>query len=120
MLIRFILTLISTAVVVSGTSLAWPRFTTAPRPKPLEQFHNAVVQTPVGAQLEQVLGTSDNKINLTEQIKNTAGQVITNATKVVEEKTKEIVTNRIVDQLITEWNTISPETQKELKETICK
>jgi len=58
---KFIFTLVTSLVVVSGASLAWPLVTTQPMPELLGKVREFVMQTDAGKQTAETLGVTDTE-----------------------------------------------------------
>lgn len=107
-------------VTISGGSLVWPRVTSSPRPKLLQEVHDTVIKTPVGAQAAQVLGVSTDQnvqpINL-GQIAGNIGNAIKTA---AQNRAQTIVTAQIVGQLSNGYEKLPKDQQQQLQQIICK
>lgn len=106
-------------ITLSGGSLVWPRVTRAPRPQFLQQVHDTVVKTPVGATAVQVLGVTDDKniepINL-GNIANNAWSGIKNA---AQKRAQTILMSQVTAQLTSQYEKLPKDQQETLREIIC-
>ena len=107
-------------ITLSGGSLVWPKITNAPRPQLLQEVHDSVIKTPVGANAAQVLGVTDDKsvqpINL-GTIANTAWNGIKTAAQT---RAQTIVMTQVTAQLTNQYEKLPKDQQKTLQEIICK
>src|SRR5258706_13221326 len=115
----FVLALVVSLFTLSGGSLLWPKFTTAPRPKLLQQVHDVVVKTPPGEQAAQVLGVSTDDvqpINLGEVANNIVNSVKTAAQK----RAQTIIMAQVTSQLTNQYEKLPNDHQQQLQQIICK
>jgi len=117
---KFILTLVTSLVVVSGASLAWPLVTTQPMPELLGKVREFVMQTDAGKQTAETLGVTDTEgvepINISSVAASAVSTAVTNAS----EKVQETATKEIIIQVVKKIETLDPESQTVIKEVICK
>ena len=117
---KFILTLVTSLVVVSGASLAWPLLTTQPMPELLGKVREFVMQTDAGKQTAETLGVTDTEgvepINISSVAASAVSTAVTNAS----EKVQETATKEIIIQVVKKIETLDPESQTVIKEVICK
>jgi len=120
LVIQLVLAVAVFGVTLSGGSLLWPKMTSQPRPQLLQQVHDSVVQTPVGAQAAAVLGVSDEasvqQINL-GQVAGTIGNSIKTA---AQNRAQTIIMAQVRQQLTSQYNKLPKKEQKEFQELICK
>lgn len=120
LVVQLVLAVAVFGVTLSGGSLVWPRVTSAPRPQLLQQVHDSVIKTPVGAQAAQVLGVTDDKsvqpINLGEVVGNIGNSIRTAAQK----RAQTIITAQIVGQLSSGYEKLPKDQQEQLQQIICK
>jgi len=120
MLGKFIVTLIVSLVTVAGGSLAWPRFTPAPRPPALQQVHDYVLTTDLGKQVAAVLGVEEGKavepLNPQKIVSGAVGSVM----GAVESRTQQIIIQQAVNQLINQLGKLPSSEQQEIREQLCK
>ncbi len=107
------------AVGVGGT-LLWPRLTTSPRPPALEQVNQFVRETEAGAEAARVLGVADEGLVEPLTAKSVLNSVTENVSRVVQEKTQEIVTRQVVNQLISQFDKLTGEQKLVVQEAVCK
>ncbi|MFZ2025259.1 MAG: hypothetical protein WAV51_03185 [Microgenomates group bacterium] len=117
---KFILTFLTSAVVVSGASLAWPKLTSQPMPEMLKKVREFVIQTDAGKQTAETLGVTDMEgvepINISSVAASAVSTVVTTAS----EKVQETATKEIIIQVVKKIETLDPESQTVIKEVICK
>jgi hypothetical protein len=117
---KFILTLITSVVVVSGASLVWPLLTNQPMPELLGKVRELVIQTDAGKQTAETLGVTDMEgiepVNISSVAASAVSTVVTNAS----EKVQETATKEIIIQVVKKIETLDPESQVEIREVICK
>ena len=117
---NFLIASVIAAVTIAGGSLAWPRLTSQPAPKILQDVKNIVIKTPIGAQTANVLGVSDEThikpINLGEVATGAVGQVKT----AVENRIQAIIVGNAVNQLHQQFERLSPDQKTQIQEIICK
>ena len=115
----FVLALVVSLFTLSGGSLLWPKFTTAPRPKLLQQVHDVVVKTPPGEQAAQVLGVSTDDvqpINLGE----VANTIVANIKTAAQKRAQTIIMAQVTAQLTNQYEKLSKDQQVQLQQIICK
>jgi hypothetical protein len=117
---KFIISLISTLVVVAGASLVWPKVTNYPRPEALTQVRNFVVTTDVGKNIAQTLGVQDETTVIPVNVGSVAGAAISSAAADVQQKASDAVTREILIQIVKKIETLAPDEQQSIKEQICK
>ena len=117
---KFVLTLITSLVVVSGASLVWPLLTNQPMPELLGKVRELVIQTDAGKQTAETLGVTDTEgvepINISSVAASAVSTAVTNAS----EKVQETATKEIIIQVVKKIETLDPESQTVIKEVICK
>jgi acyl-CoA hydrolase len=117
---RFILSIIMAGAVLSGVSIAWPKFTTSGRPQILAQIYQSVKGTPLGAKTSQVLGVSDINADQTVDIPAIIDQMKDWAARQLQQKTAEIINRQAVNQISQGFDKLSPKEQKLLQDAICQ
>ncbi len=120
MIFQFFVALLGTGVVVSATSLLWPKFTTQPRPAQLTQVREIVMQTPIGQQAAMVLGVADEGSVEPLNVSSLAGTLTQQAGSVVTEKIAQEITNRAVSQIISQIDKLPQDQKQILEQAICK
>ncbi len=119
LVVQLFLSLVVFAATLSGGSLVWPRVTGAPRPQLLQQVHDSVVKTPVGATAAQVLGVTDGEsvqpINL-GVIANNAWSGIKNE---AQKRAQIILMSQVTAQLTNQYEKLPESQQQQLREVIC-
>lgn len=120
LILKFIISLITTFTVVAGTSLVWPKITNYPRPEPLTQVRNMVLTTDIGKSVAQTLGVQDEKTVVPVNVGAVAGSAISSAAAGVQQKAADAVTREIIVQIVKKIETLAPDQQQVIKEQICK
>lgn len=120
LVVQLVLAVAVFGVTLSGGSLLWPRVTSAPRPRLLQQVHDTVIKTPAGAQAAAVLGVSDDTgvqpINLGE-IAGTIGNSIKTA---AQKRATTIIMAQVRNQLMNQYQKLPTDQQQELQQIICR
>jgi len=120
LILKFIISLVSTLTVVAGTSLVWPKLTNYPRPEPLTQVRNMVLTTDIGRNVAQKLGVQDEQAVVPVDVGSVAGSAISSAAANVQQKASDAVTREIILQIVKKIETLAPDQQESIKEQICK
>ena len=120
LILKFIISLVSTLAVVAGTSLVWPKLTSYPRPEPLTQVRNMVLTTDIGRNVAQTLGVQDEQAVVPVDVGTVAGSAISSAAANVQQKAGDAVTREIILQIVKKIETLAPDQQESIKEQICK
>ena len=120
MLFQFLAALLSASVVVGGTSLLWPKLTTAPRPKQLAAVREVVLRTPIGQQAATVLGVADETNIEPINVSSLAGSLAQQAAGAVTDKVTEQVTSRAVSQIVSQIDKLPQDQRQALEQAICK
>ena len=106
--LQFIFVVIGTSVVVSIASLLWPKFTSQPRPAPLEQVSTIVTRTPFDAKAAAFI----DPINVSSVAGSLAHEV--------QQKTQQAVVSTVVTQLAKEYGQLPQDQKKQFEEIVCK
>lgn len=117
---QFIATIVLVLMTTIGSSMLWPRFTRQPRPAILEQVHDAVIKTPAGQSTAQILGVSDERNIEPFTVSGVANSIVTSVTTAVRERAAVVISYQIVNQLINQYQKISPEQQQYVQDKICQ
>lgn len=117
---RFLLAAGATASVVVIIALLWPRLTNRPRPEVLQAVRDSAITTGAGKDAAKILGVEREEavkpINVNDAVASVAGAVAT----VVGEKTKEIISQQVTTQIMTQYQQLPQREQQQLQEFICK
>jgi hypothetical protein len=117
--IKFLITLIFVAFVLTIVSIAWPRFMQSSRPEPIAKVYQAVSQTQFGKEIGTVLGVSvegkGEPFNLESEIQ----RLSTMAMKKIEDEAKTIIARNAVIQLKNQYDTLPIEMKTEIQNAIC-
>ncbi len=119
LVVQLVLAVAVFGVTLSGGSLVWPKLTTAPRPQLLQQVHDAVVKTPVGARAANVLGVSANEEAQPINLGQISGNVVNSLKDAAQKRAQTIVTAQIVGQLTNGYEKLPADQQQELQKIIC-
>lgn len=126
---KFIGVLGSVFLIASFVSLIWPRISPNARPKPLQQLHDMLLQTPVGQNAANVLGVSDDQTvlpltpqSITKQIVDTihtrvSDVIITHAVREITKRFKDLPTQdqeKVLDQFSKAVNDAIPSPAQDL------
>lgn len=118
--LRFLLAAGATASVVVIVALLWPKITSRPRPEVLQAVRDAAITTSTGKEAAKILGVENEEkvtpINPNQVAASVAGTIISK----VEEKTKEIISQQVTTQIITQYKELPTPQQQQLQELICK
>lgn len=106
MLFQFIGAMIGTGVMVSLASLVWPKITNQPRPELLTRVHDVVVETPLGKNIEGVLG--EQTVNMSEIVSSAANTAVTSVTKSAKQSV-----------ILKMFESLSEDEQEEFRAQIC-
>lgn len=117
---KFIITLVTSAFVVSGTSLFWPRLTSAPMPEALQKVREFVLTTATGKQAAQTLGVSDDTVVEPINIQSAASEAVSTVVSSASEKVQKEATKEVIIQVVKKIETLNPDQQEEIKDAICK
>lgn len=120
MIIRFFLAFIIASSAVTGISLLWPKFTSRRRPEPLQKVRDVIMETHLGKEAAQTLGVTDEKNVEPIQVSSVAATVVSNVNAVVRQKTEEIVTQQIVNQIVRQLEALPEEKRDKVREAVCK
>ena len=110
---------IAVVVMVAG-SLLWPKIMKRDRPEVLQAVHDRVVETEAGKKAEEVLGTVDIPENPKEVIMSVSSQAASQVGSVIQKKTEEIVTHRIIEEVVKRFETLPKEEKEQVQTVICK
>lgn len=113
LVVQLVLAIAVFGLTLSGGSLVWPKITSAPRPQLLQEVHDSVIKTPIGAQAAQVLGSEQINIG---HVVTTAWNGIKNT---VEKRAQTILMSQVTAQLMSQYEKLPRDQQKTLQEIIC-
>lgn len=119
-LFQFIGAAIGGSIVIAVASLIWPRISSDPRPPALTRVREMVIETPAGASLANVLGVADE--SATERI-NIHDMVSTGTTAVINTvatTAQRAVTNRVLETLASQFNSLPEEDKASFRAQICE
>ena len=118
-LFQFIGAVIGGSVVVVFASLLWPRITSEPRPEALSKVREMAIETPVGLNLAQVLGVTD-ETGITPTSVNDIVTTGTNAAiDAVTKSAQHAVTTRIMGSLAKQFNELPEDEKATFRAQIC-
>ena len=120
LIVKFIISLVSTLTIVAGASLVWPKLTSSPRPEPLTQVRNMVLTTDIGNSIAQTLGVQDEATVTPVDVGSVAGAAISSAAADVQQKASSAVTREVIIQIVKKIETLAPGEQQAIKEQICQ
>ena len=119
-LARFIAAFAIAAVSTVGGSVLWPMLTSSPRPNALEQVHTAFVTTPLGQQVEDVLGVSDGPVDAKLVIASASAKVVETVGKEVQKKAEDLIYSRISEEIIRRYETLPTDDKDQVKKAVCE
>lgn len=117
---RFFLALMVAVTTFAGGSLLWPRLTTRPRPKLLQDVHDLVLRTPVGQHSADVLGVSDETTVEPINIGAVVGSVVNGAKTAIQKRVQTVVVTNAVNSLSRRFESLPPEQKEQIQEILCK
>jgi hypothetical protein len=120
MIQQFIGAFLLSSVLLTGGSLLWPVFTKQTRPAILQAVRDKVVETEAGKKAEDVLGVYTNSDNVSGTVSSVSSQLVSQAGLVVQKKVEEVVTTRIIEEVVKRFETLPNEQKEEVKTIICK
>lgn len=118
-IVRFIVVAVVASVVAGAGSVAWPKFTSAPRPAFVEKVYEIAKDTQVGQKTRDVLGVTSTGTSEPIDLKAEATTLVTNATTVVEKKVQTIIATQAVLQLMHQINSLDANQQAEIRSIVC-
>ena len=119
MVMQFIGAFIAASVLVITASIIWPNITKKDRPELLEKVHEQVIETDAGRRAEEVLGGATVFDTLPGRVQTVAGSVSAAATTFIGERTEEVVTRRIIEEVTKRYETMSEDEKNKMRELIC-
>lgn len=117
--LQFLISSIGATVVISLTSLLWPKFTTKPSPPVLTQVRKVVEQTPLGRQAADVLGVSDSQetapVNVKEWAVAQGNAIVSN----IEDSASRAVVSSVVRQMVGQIDKLPNDQKLQLQQILC-
>ena len=120
MIPQFIGAFLLASIVMIGGSLLWPKIMKRDRPEVLQAVHDRVVETEAGKKAEEVLGTVDIPENPKQVIASVSSQAASQIGSIIQKKTEEIVTHRIIEVVVKRFETLPKEEKEQVQTVICK
>lgn len=117
-LFKFLIVAAIVGGIVGVGSIAWPKFTTQPRPTVLEEVHNVVKDT-FGKQTADVLGVSDTREIQPVNLQDLASQALQTAENTAADKAREIIARQAILQLVNQIDKLKPEEKQQIKTLLC-
>ena len=117
---KFIGAFVVASILMVGASILWPKLAKTERPKVLEDIHSQVLGTQIGQDAESAVNSVEIPSNVPSYVASVSSNVGAQALSVVQKKTEEIVTNRIVEEVIRRYETIPDAEKQKMQEIICK
>lgn len=118
-IIRFIGAFLVAAALTAGTSIVWPKLTGRERPDVLGQIYNAITKTEAGKQADDVLGEVTETVTDPNAVASASSSVVNNVTTAVQEKAQEVVTHKIVEEVIRRYEVLPVDEKEFMKDAIC-
>lgn len=103
-----------------GGSLLWPLVMKQSRPPVLQAVHDKVVETEAGKKAEEILGVQNGPIDVQQAVGSVSSQLVTQAGNTVQKKIEEIVTQKVVEEVVKRFDTLPNANKEEVKALICK
>jgi hypothetical protein len=119
-MLKFVLVAAAAAVVVIIASIAWGRFTTAPKPQALKEVEGAMSETAVGQSVAQVFGVSDEHPVEPINLGDAASGVTTQITSYITERIRDAVSKQAIGQIVTQYDKLPEDQREALEAMICK
>ena len=116
---KFIIAVLFVGAATIAVSFLWPRFTSRLRPSALTKVHEIVYGTPVGPQIAQILGVSDEKSVEPISIKGIAQEAVNGAVHSVGKYTANVLFLQAARGLAKQFQELTPDEQKEVRQLIC-
>ena len=120
MIPQFIGAFLLASIVMIGGSLLWPKIMKRDRPEVLQAVYDRVVETEAGKKAEEVLGTVDIPENPKQAIASVSSQAASQIGSIIQKKTEEIVTHRIIEEVVKRFETLPKEEKEQVQTVICK
>jgi hypothetical protein len=118
-LFQFLGAAIGATVIIAVISIAWPRLSADPRPEMLTKVREVVIETPPGRSFSEVLGVTD-ETGVTPVSVSTIITTGTNAAvDMVTKSTQKAVTEKILETLGSQFETLSEEEKASFRAKIC-
>lgn len=116
---NFLLSLAIATTTLVGGSLAWPRFTTKPRPALLQAVVELARKTPMGLRAADVLGVTDEAHVTPINVGQMAASAAANMKQAVGQRIGAVVVGNAVNQLRGQFDRMSPEQKEQVREIFC-
>jgi len=117
---QFILSTAISLSILAGGSIAWPRITTAPRPKLLDDVHNMVMRTPVGQQTANVLGVSDEQNIQPINVSAIVFGGLNSVKDAVQQRVQATIVGNAVNELNRRFDSLPVEQKQQIQSIICR
>ncbi len=118
-MVRLILMVVSGLFFVALLSLAWHRLTPTPRPMILTAIRSSFLKTPLGLELSNVLGVSDETQNApldpAEIVKNAREKTLES----INQRFSFVLTTQAIRGLLSRFDELSEEQKSVLREYVC-
>lgn len=122
-MVKFVIVAVFTLAAVAIGSLLWPKFTGTPRPKELQQVHDAVIKTQAGQDVADIMGvetTTEGGIVEPLNLSTMVASVGTSIVSGVEKKVGEAVAGQAAAVLLNQIKQLPTPAQEDIKQAICK
>lgn len=117
---RTIGAVIGGVLVVAVMSVVWPRFSTDPRPEALTRVHDAVLETPLGMNLENVLGVSADSSGQPMSVSAVVATGTNAVVDAVKKSAQRAVTSKILESLAGQFQHLTDEEKAAFRAQICE
>ncbi len=111
--------LVASAIMVGGSFL-WPVVMKSKRPPLLEAVHEKALETQVGRQADNVLGAYISPDGIGGTVNNASNQVIQSIGTGVQNKVEDIVTQRLVEEVVRRLETMDTKEKQQIQTVICQ
>lgn len=115
--VRIIGAVIGGACIVAVLSVVWPIFSEDPRPEALTRVYGAVIETPLGQNLESVLGVASGEPLSVSSVVTTGTSAVVDA---VTKSAQRAVTSKILESLAGQFEHLTQEEKEEFRALICE
>lgn len=117
--LQFIGAAVGATVMLSITSIVWPKVTSEPRPGALTKVHDMVMETKAGQDLANTLGVSDERAVQPVSISSVASSAVQNAVTAVSSQAQSAVTTHVLEMVVKQVEQLSPQDQEKFRQLIC-
>ena len=117
-MIKFVITLLVIAVMLSAVAVGWPKLTSQPRPVALARVNDFVKDTSVGKNIALALGITDQSIEPIN-VASVASSLAQGIAKAAAGRAQHIVVTQAVRQLASQFDALSKSDKEQIQGLIC-